>query len=408
MPMKNLFKGEEEQVIGGSDYNEACMSHWRGLTSEKKAALMSLKTDDIYEALTDKKILEEMDLEGEPSEEVAKDVVKAFLFALEVNDGQYRLPTSPTLEFVGVYHALQNNLLIALEEANLLQNALMTWYLALWRQPSPYWWIGLLLSFLVLVFDFKWCLAFRNVVWKFLSQTLVKHRRNGPYIRWKQETFFVSILTFILATRQSRRWYYFIFSLALIAFYLDSHTGVGADNYPALRGCILWLQKTMLLLFSYHSYVALCTVSFYYFPTILIVVLTGMFVAVGFGLNFSWMLFHAKVLGRFPRFRDGLDEWWTEGREGLNRAFVFFLVGLLLIPYTFYKTWNWSPKWLGTFCRFISVCVVGNVVSVDDFQKVLAEATRWGAEKWERVRYFVRRTWKKATKSKKEKEEKED
>lgn len=97
--IEGLFK-EQDHDIGGS-YSDAVLEHWRQLDSAKKLAVVTVDRDGIFDALRELHLTAQVTVEGEPGEEAAQAVVKDFLYALEVQDGKFRFPEAPSLEYIG-------------------------------------------------------------------------------------------------------------------------------------------------------------------------------------------------------------------------------------------------------------------------------------------------------------------
>lgn len=97
--IEGLFK-EQDHDIGGS-YSDAVLEHWRQLDSGKKLAVVTVDRDGIFDALRELHLTAQVAVEGEPGEEAAQAVVKDFLYALEVQDGKFRFPEAPSLEYIG-------------------------------------------------------------------------------------------------------------------------------------------------------------------------------------------------------------------------------------------------------------------------------------------------------------------
>jgi hypothetical protein len=97
--IEGLFK-EQDHVIGGS-YSDAALEHWRQLDSGKKLAVVTVSREGVFDALRELHLTAQVDVEGEPGEEAAQAVVQDFLYALEVQDGRFRFPESPSLEYIG-------------------------------------------------------------------------------------------------------------------------------------------------------------------------------------------------------------------------------------------------------------------------------------------------------------------
>ncbi len=277
--------------------------------------------------------------------------------------------------------ALETNLLLSMEEVNVLQHGLMVWLVLLWRQR--YWWAGYFLTLVAILANHRWCAALRGAVQRFLAATFLERRRWHPYVHWKSEAFYVSLLTIALAggtAGWSAKWYWAAVALALGQLALDykalraCDAGLGDEQTGAvtLRQGLLWVQKVLLLLLAYPAWISLITVVAYYFPAAGVLGLSALYLGVGLGIRLVWALVHDYALARFaPRAMAGLDAWWHEGRGGLNRALVVAVMALLLVPYTFYRSWAWVP-WKGTGVRLLSVLVVANVVSVEDLQRAWA------------------------------------
>ncbi len=372
--IEGLFQ-EENHPIGGS-YTEAALEHWQHLGKDEKRALMTdVSNEDVYDALRELHLTGTVEVQGEVREETVEEVAKAFLHALEVNDGNFKFPTAPSLEFIGVFVALETNLLLDMETKNMQQHVLMVWGLIMWRQSRVVFAVLLVLTLLLVGMDTKWCVQARNLLWGTLTETFVLGRRWHTYVHWKVETVMISVLSIVMASRGGMRWYVLTLACVGTALVLDylsaSPTRGGSDRQGlvTLRSVLLHLQKFVLVLLSYPSWVALLTVGFYYFPAVLILGFSSIYFLVGLGLSLSWRLFRTKILGKYPRHRDCFDEWWTEGRDGLNRAVVVAVLAVCLLPYTFWRTWNLTPNWQGTFCRVVSVNLVANIVSLEDLQR---------------------------------------
>lgn len=275
--------------------------------------------------------------------------------------------------------ALETNLLLSMEEVNVLQHGVMVWLLLLWRQR--YWWVGWLATLAIVLGTHTACVAVRAWVQRFLNATFLERRRWHAYVHWKYEAFFVSLLTIALAggtAGWSPRWYWAAVALGLAQLALDHQAlrmaaaGKGDEQTGAvaLRQGLLWIQKVLLLVLAYPAWSSFVAVLGYYFPAAAILGLSMLYLGVGLGIRLLWGLLHDYGLARVsPRFKAALDAWWHEGRDGLNRAVVVAIVAVLLVPYTFYKTWDWAPRWKGTGARFLSVLVVANVVSMEDLQR---------------------------------------
>lgn len=261
----------------------------------------------------------------------------------------------------------------------MLQHGVMVWLLLLWRQR--YWWAGWLVTLAVVLGTNAPCVAARAWAQRFLNATFLERRRWHSYVHWKCEAFFVSILTIALAggtAGWSPRWYWAAVALALAQLGLDHQAlrtaagGKGDEQTGAvaLRQGLLWVQKVLLLVLAYPAWSSFVAVLGYYFPAAAILGLSMLYLGVGLGIRLVWGLLHDYGLARAaPRFKAALDAWWHEGHDGLNRAVVVAVVALLLVPYTFYKTWDWAPRWKGTGARLLSVLVVANVVSMEDLQR---------------------------------------
>jgi hypothetical protein len=388
-----LFEDNEHAI--GRTYTEAALEHWRGLTVASKAKLLSgVSREDVYDSLREVEITTQFPVEGEPREETARKVAEHFLHAMEVNDGVFKFPHAPTLEFVGFFACLETNLLMSMEESKIKNEAAMVLFLLLWRQS---WWLyGSVPLLLLLLLENKWCITIRAWVWEGMWHGFCGRRRWQPYVRWKVEAYMVAALSIVMSSQERKRWYYLSVLLAAAAIFLDHQSAsprsgmVDSKTLVHTRQLLLHLQKFLLLLLAYPSYVAFLSVGFYYFPTVFILVLSSVYFLVGFGIQLFWRLVHGKLMSRCPKWRDGLDAWWQEGRDGLNRAVVMALVAILLIPYTFYKSWHTVPAWRGTFWRILSVLVVTNLASVEDLQRTFSAAKEGGGSILYRARRWIR------------------
>lgn len=400
MPKLHLYEGiaglfEDNEHSIGRSYTEAALEHWRGLTVARKAKLLSgVSREDVYDSLREVDITTQFPVDGEPREETARVVAEQFLHAMEVKDGVFKFPHSPTLEFVGFFVCLETNLLMSMEEENIKNQAAMVFSLLLWRQS---WWLyGFIPSLLLLLLENKWCITARAWVWEGMWQGFCGRRRWQPYVRWKVEAYMVAALSIVMSSRQRKRWYYLSIFLTAAALFLDYQSAsplsktADSKGFINMRQLLLHLQKFLLLLLAYPSYVAFLTVGFYYFPTAFALIFTSIYFLVGFGLSQSWYLVHGKLLSRCPKWRDGLDAWWSEGRDGLNRAVVLALVAVLLIPYTWYWSWYTVPAWRGTFWRILSVMVVTNLASVEDLQRTYSAAKEGALSILYRMRRWIR------------------
>lgn len=284
----------------------------------------------------------------------------------------------------GIFVALETNLLLSMEEGNVLQHALMVWLLLLWRQR--FWWVGYLLTLAVVLPAARPCAALRSGTRRLLSATFVERRRWHSFVHWRTEAFFVSLLTIALAgggaQRWSPRWYWAAVGMAIgqLGFdyqalrTCDAGKGDEQTGAVALRQGVLWVQKVLLLVLAWPAWSTWAVVVFYYFPAAAVVSLTLAYLGVGVGIRLLWGVLHDYGLARLaPGAKAQLDRWWHEGRDGLNRAAVLALVALIVVPYTFYKSWDWAP-WKGTVVRSLSLLVVSNVVSMEDLQRAWAEA----------------------------------
>jgi len=388
-----LFEDNEHSI--GRSYTEAALEHWRGLTVARKAKLLSgVSRENVYDSLREVEITTQYPVEGEPREETARVVAEQFLHAMEVKDGIFKFPHAPTLEFVGFFACLETNLLMSMEEENIKNQAAMVFSLLLWRQS---WWLwGFIPSLLLLLLENKWCRTVRAWIWEGMWHGFCGRRRWQPYVRWKVEAYMVAALSIVMSSRERKRWNYLSILLTAAALFLDYQSASPQSKTADSKGLIttrqllLHLQKFLLLLLAYPSYVAFLTVGFYYFPTAFVLVLSSVYFLVGFGLSFSWKLVHGKLLSRCPKWRDGLDAWWQEGRDGLNRAVILALVAVLLIPYTFYWSWYTVPAWRGTFWRILSVMVVTNLASVEDLQRTHTAAKEGAISFVYRIRRWIR------------------
>lgn len=366
-----LFEDGEHSI--GRSYTEAALQHWRSLDTERKGQLLSgITREDVYECLRDVEITTQFPVEGEPREETGKAVAQQFLHAMEVQDGVFRFPSAPSLEFVGFFASLERNLLMSMEEENLRNQAAMVGCLLLWRQS---WWMYAIIPVvLLLLLENAWCRKARSCLWELLSQSFLRRRRWQPYVRWKVEAYSVAALSIAMASQS--KWCYKVTLLFIgLVLFLDyrsaSSTSLYADSKAlvTVRQLLLHLQKFLLLYLAYHSYVALFTVCLSYFPTFTVLLLSSVYFLAGLGISLFWQIVHDKLLSYFPRWRDSLDAWWQDGRDGLNRAMVLALIAVTVIPYTFYSSWNTIPAWRGTFWRFLSVMVVTNLASVEDLKR---------------------------------------
>jgi hypothetical protein len=275
--------------------------------------------------------------------------------------------------------ALETNLLLSMEEVNALQHGIMVWLLLLWR--LRYWWAGYLVTLTVVLANNRACAAVRAAVQGFLNATFLERRRWHPYAKWRSEAFFVSLLTIALAGGTAGWgpcWYWTAVAMALGQLGFDykalrtCDAGKGDEQTAAmsLRQGLLWLQKVLLLLLAFPAWSTLIPVLAYYFPAAGFLGLSALYLGVGLAIRLVWLLLHDHALARLaPHAKASLDAWWHDGRDGLNRALVVAVMAVLLVPYTFYRSWDWTPNWKGTGARLLSVLVVLNVVSVDDLQR---------------------------------------
>ncbi|GAB5031345.1 Hypothetical protein NocV09_00502130 [Nannochloropsis oceanica] len=412
-PKMHLYEGiaglfEDNEHAIGRTYTEAALEHWRGLTVASKAKILSgVSREDVYDSLREVEITTQFPVEGEPREETARKVAEQFLHAMEVTDGVFKFPHAPTLEFVGFFACLETNLLMSMEESKIKNEAAMVLFLLLWRQS---WWLyGFVPLLLLLLLENKWCTTMRAWVWEGMWHGFCGRRRWQPYVRWKVEAYMVAALSIVMSSQERKRWYYLSVILTVAAVFLDYQSAstrsgmVDSTTLVNTRQLLLHLQKFLLLLLAYPRYIDFLSIGFYYFPTVFILVLSSIYFLVGFGIQLFWRLVRVKVMSRFPKWRDGLDAWWQEGRDGLNRAVVMALVAILVIPYTFYKSWYTVPAWRGSFWRILSVLVVTNLASVEDLQRTYSAAKEGTSTILYRARRWIRKMMAFSDKARREK-----